>query len=212
MSPIPRCPRPPDVAYASEARPVRLGHSGGSRCPSGRPGRPPYDRQGRKGNRQRKPPERTARQRAPLFALCAPPSRAVLARPSLRAVAPATLFASTRAAVAPRRLAGVSGQQIVRRGSTSSARYRRVMMLLASADGNRAPVIAQRVQAYEDTVRDVIHRFNEIGLACLDPRWAGGRPRLLSPDDADSVIQTATTRSPELGQPFTRWSICKLAA
>ncbi|WP_338058863.1 helix-turn-helix domain-containing protein [Streptomyces amritsarensis] len=25
-----------------------------------------------------------------------------------------------------------------------------------------------------DTVRDVIHRFNEIGLVCLDPQWAGG--------------------------------------
>ena len=43
------------------------------------------------------------------------------------------------------------------------------MMLLASAGGNRVPVIAQLVQADEDTVRDVIHRFNEIGLACLDP-------------------------------------------
>ncbi|BCK67847.1 hypothetical protein Srufu_018000 [Streptomyces libani subsp. rufus] len=70
-------------------------------------------------------------------------------------------------------------QQIVRRGSTSSVRYRRAMMLLASAGGNRVPVIAQLVQADEDTLRDVIHRFNEIGLACLDPRWAGGRPRLL---------------------------------
>lgn len=66
-------------------------------------------------------------------------------------------------------------QQIVRRGSTSSVRFRRAMMLLASAGGNRVPVIAQLVQADEDTVRDVIHRFNEIGLACLDPRWAGGR-------------------------------------
>ncbi|GAA0514159.1 hypothetical protein GCM10010390_15570 [Streptomyces mordarskii] len=60
-------------------------------------------------------------------------------------------------------------QQIVRRGSTSSVRYRRAMLLLASAGGNRVPVIAQLVQAGEDTVRDVIHRFNEIGLACLDP-------------------------------------------
>ncbi len=72
-------------------------------------------------------------------------------------------------------------QQIVRRGSTNSVRYRRAMMLPASADGNRAPVIAQLVLADEDTVRDVIHPFNEIGLACLDPRWAGGRPRLLRP-------------------------------
>jgi hypothetical protein len=29
---------------------------------------------------------------------------------------------------------------------------------------------------HEDTVRDVIHRFNEIGPACLDPQWAGGGP------------------------------------
>jgi transposase len=114
-----------------------------------------------------------------------------------------------------RRLTDQEGQklqQIVRRGSTSSVRYRRAMMLLASAGGNRVPVIAQLVQADEDTVRDVIHRFNESGLACLDPQWAGGRPRLLSDDDEDFVIQTATTRPTKLGQPFTRWSIRKLAS
>jgi len=87
-------------------------------------------------------------------------------------------------------------QQIVRGGSTSSVRYRRAMTLLASAGGNRVPVIAQLVQADEDTVQDVINRFNEIGLACLDPQWAGGRPRLLSSDDEDFVVQTATTRPP----------------
>jgi transposase len=114
-----------------------------------------------------------------------------------------------------RRLTDQEGQQlqrIVRRGSTNTVRYRRAMMLLASAGGNRVPVIAQLVQADEDTVRDVIHRFNQIGPACLDPRWAGGRPRLLSPDDEDFVVQTATIRPTKLGQPFTRWSIRKLAA
>ena len=113
-----------------------------------------------------------------------------------------------------RRLTDHEGQQLqrIRRGSTSSVRYRRAMMLLASAGENRVPVIAQLVQADADTVRDVIHRFNEIGLACLDPRWAGGRPRLLSPDDEDFVVRTATTRPAKLGQPFTCWSIRKLAA
>ncbi|MBB6476884.1 IS630 family transposase [Sphaerisporangium rubeum] len=103
-------------------------------------------------------------------------------------------------------------QRIVRRGSTSSVRYRRAMILLASAGGNTVPVIARLVQADEDTVRDVIHRFNEIGLACLDPRWAGGRPRLLSDDEGAFVVQTATTRPTRLGQPFIRWSVRKLAA
>ncbi|GAB2765433.1 IS630 family transposase [Streptomyces bullii] len=114
-----------------------------------------------------------------------------------------------------RRLTDQEGQklqQIVRCGSTNSVRYRRAMMLLASAGGNGVPVIAQLVQADEDTVRDVIHRFNEIGLACLDPRWAGGRPRLLSRDDEDFVVVTATSRPTKLGRPFTRWSLRKLAA
>jgi hypothetical protein len=55
-----------------------------------------------------------------------------------------------------RRLTDQEGQrlqQIVRRGSTNSVRYRRAMMLLAPAGGNRVPVIAQLVQADEDTVR-----------------------------------------------------------
>ncbi|WP_371780996.1 IS630 family transposase [Streptosporangium subroseum] len=114
-----------------------------------------------------------------------------------------------------RRLTDQEGQklqQIVRRASTSSMRYRHAMMLLASTGGNRVPVIAQLVAADEDTVRDVIHRFNEIGLARLDPRWAGGRPRLLSPDDEDFIVQAATTRPTKLGQPFTRWSLRKLVA
>jgi hypothetical protein len=58
--------------------------------------------------------------------------------------------------------------------------------------------------------KDVIHRFNEVGLSCLNSQWAGGRPRLLSSDDEDFVVQTATTRPTQLGKPFTRWSVRKL--
>ncbi|SCD99077.1 Winged helix-turn helix [Streptomyces sp. BvitLS-983] len=96
------------------------------------------------------------------------------------------------------------------RGSSSSVRFRRPMMLLASARGSTVPVIARAVQADEDTVRDLIHKFNEIGLARLNPRWAGGRPRLLDRDDEDFVVQTATTRPTALGKPFTRWSASSL--
>lgn len=47
----------------------------------------------------------------------------------------------------------------------------------------------------------------EIGLACLDPQRAGGRPRLLGSDDEWFVIQTVITRPAKLGQPFPRWSL-----
>jgi transposase len=61
-------------------------------------------------------------------------------------------------------------------------------------------------------VREVIHAFNEQGLAALDPKWAGGRPRLITDDDVEFIATTALTRPAKLGRPFTRWSIRKLAA
>jgi transposase len=102
-------------------------------------------------------------------------------------------------------------QQIVRRGKHESIRVRRAMIIMASASGTTVPAIARLVAAHEDTVRDVIHAFNERGLAALDPQWAGGRPRQISSDDEDYIIATATTRPARLGRPFTHWSIRKLA-
>jgi len=91
----------------------------------------------------------------------------------------------------------------VRRGTGSAVRLRRAMVVLASAGGNSVPVIARLVQADEDSVRQVIHRFNEIGMASLDPQWAGGRPRRISSDDEAFIVVTANTRPAKLGRPFT---------
>ena len=102
-------------------------------------------------------------------------------------------------------------QQIVRRGTGSPIRLRRAMVIMASASGNTVPAIARLVQGDEDAVREVIHRFNEMGLACLDPQWAGGRPRRISEDDEAFIVATANTRPQALDQPFTRWSLRKLA-
>jgi transposase len=68
------------------------------------------------------------------------------------------------------------------------------------------------VAADEGTVRDVVHSFKEKGLAALDPRWAGGRPWLISDVDIEFIVTAATTRPVKLGQPFTCWSLRKAAA
>ena len=73
-------------------------------------------------------------------------------------------------------------------------------------------VIARLVASSPDRVREVIHRFNESGMASLDPQWAGGRPRRITTDDEAFIVETARTRPRKLGRPFTRWSIRKLAA
>jgi transposase len=105
--------------------------------------------------------------------------------------------------VRARRLTDEEGrqlQQIVRRGKHGSTRVRRALIVMASASGTTVPAIARLVAADEDTVRQVIHRFNEVGLACLDPRWAGGRPRRISPDDEAFIVQAARTRPEKLGR------------
>jgi transposase len=103
-------------------------------------------------------------------------------------------------------------QQIVRRGKHGSVRVRRAVIIMASASGTPVTAIARLAAADEDTVRDVIHLFNQKGLAALDPQWAGGRPRLISDDDVEFIVATATTRPEKLGQPFTRWSLRKLVS
>jgi transposase len=117
--------------------------------------------------------------------------------------------------VRARRLTDAEGrrlQQIVRRGKHGSVRVRRAMIIMASASGTPVSAIARLVAADEDTVRDVVHLFNAKGLAALDPRWAGGRPRLISDEDIQVIVTAATTRPEKLGLPFTHWSLRKLAA
>jgi transposase len=89
-------------------------------------------------------------------------------------------------------------------------RYRRALIIMASASGTAVPAIARLVAADEDTVRDVIHAFNDRGLAMLAPRWGPGRPRRITDADIAVVVATAKTRPARLGLPFTHWSIRKL--
>jgi transposase len=117
--------------------------------------------------------------------------------------------------VRARRLTDAEGsrlQQVVRRGKHGSIRVRRAVIIMASASGTPVAAIARLVAADEDTVRDVVHAFNDKGLAALDPNWAGGRPRLISDEDITVVVEAATTRPEKLGLPFTCWSLRKLAA
>ncbi|MEV1321292.1 helix-turn-helix domain-containing protein [Micromonospora arborensis] len=87
------------------------------------------------------------------------------------------------------------------------------MVVLASAGGNSVPVIARLVQADGDSVRGVIHRFNEMGMPSLDPNGlTGNRAALLldvaAGDSGGSRWRVSTlgpwTSSPAL-RPCPRW-------
>jgi len=117
-----------------------------------------------------------------------------------------------------RRLSDEEGRQlqrIVRRGGgktdKSIVKWRRALVVLASAGGNDVATIARLVQTSPDRVREMIHSFNEKGMRALDPQWAGGRPRRITTEQRTLIITTATQRPTSLGMPFSKWSIRKLA-
>jgi transposase len=66
------------------------------------------------------------------------------------------------------------------------------------------------VQTSPDRVREMIHRFNELGMKSLDPVWAGGRPRRITTTERELIVSSAKARPMTLGEPFTRWSVRKL--
>ena len=121
-------------------------------------------------------------------------------------------------AVKVRRLSDEEGhqlQRIVRRGGgktdRSIVKWRRALVVLASAGGNDVATIARLVQTSPDRVREMIHSFNDKGMRALDPQWAGGRPRQITTEQRRRIVATAKKRPRSLGQPFSRWSVRKLA-
>lgn len=107
-----------------------------------------------------------------------------------------------------RRLSEEEGRQlqrIVRRGGgktdTSIVKWHRSMVVLASVGPNSVDAIARLVQTSPDRVCEMTHRFTEMGMASLDPRWAGRRPRRITTDDEAFIVETATARPESLGPP-----------
>ncbi|GLX94035.1 hypothetical protein Hesp01_19850 [Herbidospora sp. NBRC 101105] len=96
--------------------------------------------------------------------------------------------------VRARRLSDHEGQtlqRLIRRGAHGSIRVRRALIIMASAGGTPVGAVARLVAADEDTVRDVIHAFDERGLSALDPNWAGGRPAT-----SPAMMRTSSSRRP----------------
>ena len=60
-------------------------------------------------------------------------------------------------------------------------------------------------------MRTVIHAFNELGFAALDPKWSGCRPEMISEHARRQVCLIARCCPRDLGLAFSTWSLAKLA-
>ncbi len=100
-------------------------------------------------------------------------------------------------------------QNTVRRGH-DRIKVRRAQVILASAQGSRAPAIARRLYFSPQHVRTIIKDFNANGFDALAPKYDGGRPPKFSEEQRSLIVETALCPPDLLGQPFRRWSLAKL--
>ena len=88
---------------------------------------------------------------------------------------------------------------------------RRAELILLSQQGYRIPEIGPMLNAHPANLRKWIHRFNEEGCNGLVTKRSGGpKPRFVD-DQKDQIVALAQTRPRELGLPFTRWTLHRLA-
>jgi len=84
-------------------------------------------------------------------------------------------------------------------------------MVLLSSQAMDVPQIAKVTFTSDDRVRDVIHNFNADGFESLYPRYKGGRPPKFTEAQRDEIKRIALSRPEDHGQPFSTWSLSKLA-
>ncbi len=92
---------------------------------------------------------------------------------------------------------------------------RRCQILLASARGEHARLIADSLGCDDQTVRNVIHRFNTHGLAVLTPRSSAPHrtPHAVFTPARREQLQALLHQSPRtFGKPPSVWTLDLVAA
>lgn len=89
---------------------------------------------------------------------------------------------------------------------------RRCQILLASARGERVPVICRQIGCGDQAVRNAIHAFNRRGIGVIEE--GSHRPqssvRKVTPAQADKVANLLQGSPREWGEPTSRWTIALL--
>jgi len=98
----------------------------------------------------------------------------------------------------------------IARSTRDRVRMRRAGMALASMQGRSVPEIAVMFAAKQETVPELINRFNDRGFSALDPKARRGSMPRIGPMVREQICRTAKSDPARLGCPFTCWSLTKL--
>ena len=101
--------------------------------------------------------------------------------------------------------------QKISRTAKDPVKLRRAIVVLMSGQGQAVRDITTLMQVSDDYVRDVIHAFNERGFDALNPKWSGGRPKVIGEQLRERICLIARTSPADWGiTAFSTWSLSKL--
>jgi transposase len=85
-------------------------------------------------------------------------------------------------------------------------------VVLAAWEGATIEEIVGRLRVARNTVYFWLHRFGAEGLAGLQDRTRGGRPRTYPSEPVSVIVATALSAPKTLGLPFASWTLDRLVA
>jgi len=88
----------------------------------------------------------------------------------------------------------------------------RARVVLLSREGYCVPEIGYITRSHPANLRKWIHRFNDDGCAGLRPPKSGGPKRRFSCGQRSEIVALAGTDPRDLGLPFSRWTLHRLAS
>ncbi len=90
-------------------------------------------------------------------------------------------------------------------------RIRAQIVLLAGEQGMTAPAIAKIVRETGQTVRNWFKRYSAEGIEGLNDRPMPGAPGKITKEYAEKLETVARRRPRSLGQPYSLWTLQRLA-
>jgi transposase len=88
---------------------------------------------------------------------------------------------------------------------------KRSELILLSQEGYRIPEIGPMLDAHPANLRKWIHRFNDDGPDGLITKRSGGPKPRFGEKQKQQIVELAETPPRELGLPFSRWTLHRLA-
>jgi transposase len=101
-------------------------------------------------------------------------------------------------------------QRLLRAQKTPAGLYRRCNLVWQLAAGFNLGEASEIAGLHYTNAHEWIKRFQRSGISGLSNLPRPGRPKLYGKKPETLVIQTATSRPPDLGLGFTTWSLAKL--